>query len=187
MNTLSYGLLALLTANPLTGYELTQGIKPLWRAGHSQIYPLLQSMEEKGFIRHEWIEQSDKPDKKIYTITEEGISVLQEWVRLPAEPAVLRDELHFKLYSLWLTEPDEARALLLQRMEFNRSELQRYNLLIKANEALRDERGETRELKATTFGRYLLLQKRVMAMKSSIEFCEWAIAELERSSPPPAG
>lgn len=111
--------------------------------------------------------------------------MLQEWVKLPAEPAVLRDELHFKLYSLWLTEPEEAKTLLQQRAAFNRSELDRYNLLIKANEALRDERGETRELKATTFGRYLLLQKRVMAMKASIEFCEWAIGELERGSLPP--
>lgn len=187
MNTLSYGLLALLTANPLSGYELTQGIKPLWRAGHSQIYPLLQSMEQKGYIRHERIEQTDKPDKKIYTITEEGIGMLQQWVKLPAEPAVLRDELHFKLYSLWLTEPEEAKALLRQRAEFSRSELDRYNLLIKANEALRDERGETRELKATTFGRYLLLRKRVMAMQSSIEFCEWAIEELERNGPLPEG
>lgn len=64
MNTLSYGLLALLTANSLSGYELTQSIKPLWRAGHSQIYPLLVSMEQKGYISYERIEQSDKPDKK---------------------------------------------------------------------------------------------------------------------------
>lgn len=64
MNTLSYGLLALLSANSLSGYELTQNIKPLWRAGHSQIYPLLMSMEQQGYITFKLIEQTDKPDKK---------------------------------------------------------------------------------------------------------------------------
>ncbi len=51
--------------------------------------------------------------------------------------------------------------------------------MLKANEVLRDERGETRELKATTFGRYLLIRKRVLDMESSIQFCEWALEELE--------
>lgn len=96
-----------------------------------------------------------------------------------AEPPVLRDELHFKLYSLWLSNPKEAKDLLLKRAEFCKSELERYKVLLKANEVLRDERGETRELKATTFGRYLLIHKRVLDMESSIQFCEWALEELE--------
>lgn len=107
MNTLSYGLLTLLSANSLSGYELTQNIKPLWRAGHSQIYPLLMSMEQQGFISYQLIQQSDKPDKKEYSITEAGLEQLQKWVETPAEPPVLRDELHFKLYSLWLSKPEE--------------------------------------------------------------------------------
>ncbi|WP_339803620.1 PadR family transcriptional regulator [Paenibacillus sp. FSL R5-0744] len=179
MNTLSYGLLALLSANSLSGYELTQNIKPLWRAGHSQIYPLLMSMEQQGYISYQLIEQSDKPDKKEYSITEAGIEQLRNWVETPAEPPVLRDELHFKLYSLWLSKPEEAKELLQKRAEFCKSELERYKVLLKANEVLRDERSESRELKATTFGRYLLIQKRVLDMESSIQFCEWALEELE--------
>lgn len=179
MNTLSYGLLALLTANSLSGYELAHDIKPLWRAGHSQIYPLLMNMELKGYISHTVVEQSDKPDKKIYTITEAGLAKLREWVETPAESPVLRDELHFKLYSLWLARPKEALNLLQKRAEFCRSELARYNLMIQANEALCAERGESRELSATTFGRYMLLRKRVMDMESSIAFCEWAMGEME--------
>lgn len=179
MNTLSYGLLALLSANSLSGYELTQNIKPLWRAGHSQIYPLLVNMEHKGYITYKLIEQSDKPDKKIYTITEAGLDQLRQWVESPAEPPVLRDELHFKLYSLWLSAPKEAHKILQDRAAFCKSELDRYNILLKANENLRDERGESRELKASTFGRYLLLRKRIMDMESSIQFCEWALEELE--------
>jgi PadR family transcriptional regulator AphA len=179
MNTLSYGLLTLLSANSLSGYDLTQNIKPLWRAGHSQIYPLLMSMEQQGYISYKLIEQSDKPDKKVYSITEAGLGQLRQWVETPADHPVLRDELHFKLYSLWLSNPQEAKELLQKRAEFCKSELERYNLLLRANEALRDERGEARELQATTFGRYLLIRKRIMDMESSIQFCEWALVELE--------
>ncbi len=179
MNTLSYGLLALLSANSLSGYELTQSIKPLWRAGHSQIYPLLTNMEQQGYISFKLIEQSDKPDKKVYTITEAGLEQLRQWVELPADHPVLRDELHFKLYSLWLSQPEKAKELLEQRAEFCKSELERYHDLLKGNENLRDERGESRELKASTFGRYLLIRKRILDMESSIQFCEWALVELE--------
>lgn len=181
MNTLSYGLLALLSANSLSGYELTQNIKPLWRAGHSQIYPLLMNMEQQGYITFELIQQTDKPDKKVYSITEAGLEQLRQWVEIPAEPPVLRDELHFKLYSLWLSQPEEAKELLRKRAEFCKSELERYKVLLQANEELCDERGETRELQATTFGRYLLISKRVLDMESSIQFCEWALQALEAS------
>lgn len=181
MNTLSYGLLALLSANSLSGYELTQNIKPLWRAGHSQIYPLLMNMEQQGYITYELIQQTDKPDKKVYSITEAGLEQLRQWVEIPAEPPVLRDELHFKLYSLWLSQPEEAKELLRKRAEFCKSELERYKVLLQANEELCDERGETRELQATTFGRYLLISKRVLDMESSIQFCEWALQALETS------
>lgn len=179
MNTLSYGLLSLLSAKSLSGYELTQSIKPLWQAGHSQIYPLLTNMEQQGYISYKIIEQSDKPDKKEYTITEAGLEQLRQWVEIPADHPVLRDELHFKLYSLWLSEPEEAKALLIKRAEFCKSELERYYILLKDNEALRDKRGETRELKASTFGRYLLIRKRILDMESSIQFCEYALEELE--------
>lgn len=181
MNTLSYGLLALLSANSLSGYELTQNIKPLWRAGHSQIYPLLMNMEQQGYITFELIQQTDKPDKKVYSITKAGLEQLRQWVEIPAEPPVLRDELHFKLYSLWLSQPEEAKELLRKRAEFYKSELERYKVLLQANEELCDERGETRELQATTFGRFLLISKRVLDMESSIQFCEWALQALETS------
>lgn len=180
MNTLSYGLLALLSANRLSGYELTQRIKPFWQAGHSQIYPLLASMEQLGYISFVLIEQQDKPDKKEYTITNKGLEQLKNWVERPAENPVLKDELHFKLYSLWLSEPVKAKELLQQRAVFCLSEVNRYKELLVRNEELCEERGESRELKATTFGRYLLLRKRIMDMETSLQFCEMALVELER-------
>ena len=72
MNTLSYGLLGLLARRESSGYDLMLRIQPFWQAKHSQIYPLLSSMEEKQLLSSHWVQQSDKPDKKIYAITEKA-------------------------------------------------------------------------------------------------------------------
>lgn len=179
MNTLSYGLLSLLSFAPLSGYDLAQKIKPLWQAGHSQIYPLLVSMEQQGYISYKLIKQVDKPDKKEYTITEAGLVQLRQWVETPAEHPVLRDEMHFKLYSLWLSEPEKAKEMLREREEFCMNELHRYKDMLKGNEVLREERSESHEPTATTFGRYLLIRKRIMDMESALQFCKLALEELE--------
>ncbi|ANY67397.1 hypothetical protein BBD42_13615 [Paenibacillus sp. BIHB 4019] len=181
LNTLSYGLLALLSASPLTGYDLAQKIKPLWQAGHSQIYPLLAALEQNGYIAFERIEQQDKPDKKEYSITDKGLTELGRWVELPAENPVLRDELHFKLYGLWLSEPEKAKALLVTREAFCRSELERYDGLMRALEEKRISGKEARKQNARLLGRYLLISKRMMDTRTSLAFCEWAMKELEAS------
>ena len=43
------------------------------------------------------MEQSGKPDKKIYTITEKGFDKLVDWMYKPAGPAVIKDEMMLKL------------------------------------------------------------------------------------------
>jgi len=99
MNTLSYGLLALLARNNSSGYDLMLKIQPFWQAKHSQIYPLLSRMEEQHLLSAEWIQQTDKPDKKIYAITPLGEQRLKEWMQLPAGEPVSRDELVLKAFA----------------------------------------------------------------------------------------
>jgi len=78
---LGYALLTLLARGPLSGYELAQRMKrPLgffWQAQHSQIYPELADLEEQGCVFHQVIVQEDRPQKKLYTITELGRSALK--------------------------------------------------------------------------------------------------------------
>jgi DNA-binding PadR family transcriptional regulator len=91
MNTLSYGLLSLLSHSPLSGYDLMLRIQPFWPAKHSQIYPLLANLEKEEQVTFELVAQSDKPDKKVYSITNKGIDSLREWLSVPASDPVMRD------------------------------------------------------------------------------------------------
>src|SRR6266540_3339697 len=98
MNTLSYGLLCLLTRGSRSGYELMQQIEPFWQANHSQIYPLLAMLEKEGLVQFQLVPQSDKPDKKVYSITSQGEATLQSWIIEPTDGPVIRDELILKTY-----------------------------------------------------------------------------------------
>jgi PadR family transcriptional regulator AphA len=98
MNTLSFGLLCILATDNYTGYELMLKIQPFWQAKHSQIYPLLAALEKDGLVQYEEVVQSDKPDKKIYSITEKGQSELKQWIAQPSAEPVTRDEMLLKAF-----------------------------------------------------------------------------------------
>jgi DNA-binding PadR family transcriptional regulator len=121
MNTLSYALLGLIARQPLSGYDLLQQMRqrvgPLWPVRHSQIYPELSRMEEQGLLIHEVIEQEERPDKKVYSITEAGRETLRQWIAEPSPSDALRDEFLLKVYSLWLAEPEQMVARLRRQQE----------------------------------------------------------------------
>ncbi|OMI10545.1 hypothetical protein BVL54_15285 [Bacillus paralicheniformis] len=64
INTLGYAILSVLGRRPCSGYELVQYLEVVWPAKHSQIYPLLNKMEQEKFLEYEHVEQIGKPDKK---------------------------------------------------------------------------------------------------------------------------
>ncbi|WP_312942408.1 PadR family transcriptional regulator [Oscillibacter sp.] len=82
--SLKYGLLGLLNYNRMTGYDLDKTFKDslflFWQAQTSQIYRELNGMEKQGWLTSEIVFQTDKPNKKLYSITELGKQELQNWL-----------------------------------------------------------------------------------------------------------
>ncbi|MCL2364699.1 MAG: PadR family transcriptional regulator [Defluviitaleaceae bacterium] len=87
--SLKHGLLGLLSLSPQTGYELSKEfaltMKYIWHTKTTQIYTELNSMEQKGWLVSERVIQDDKPNKKIYTITEAGTAEFLNWLLEPGE------------------------------------------------------------------------------------------------------
>lgn len=82
--SLSFALLGLLNYSPMAGYDLKkvfdESINFFWAAHTSQIYRELKNLEQKGCVVSE-ISSSDKgPDKRIYSITDLGLSKFKEWI-----------------------------------------------------------------------------------------------------------
>jgi DNA-binding PadR family transcriptional regulator len=174
MNTLSYGLLGLLARRESSGYDLMLRIQPFWQAKHSQIYPLLSSMEEKQLLSSHWVQQSDKPDKKIYAITEKGMQKLREWMYQPIAPAVTKDELSLRTFCLWLTEIGIAVDIFEDR-RIGYLEKKRYYEQILAGIP-----EDTREIGSKVFSNYVLATKGLMMAETELKWCDWVLELLRQ-------
>jgi len=99
--SLPHGLLGLLRYESRTGYELTKifeaSLNNFWHAQSSQIYRELNRMENKGWVSSESVIQDKRPNKRVYSITEDGHRVFIEWLHEnaplfenPHEPMLMR-------------------------------------------------------------------------------------------------
>lgn len=85
--SLKHGLLGLLNYGPMTGYELSRvfqgSLDFFWQGQTSQIYRELNAMESCGYLASERVMQTDKPNKRVYSITDDGRRELIKWLSSP--------------------------------------------------------------------------------------------------------
>jgi DNA-binding PadR family transcriptional regulator len=85
--SLDYAILGFLNYHPYTGYDLKKifdtSIRHFWPADQSQIYRTLAKLTDEGKVEMEKIQQDDRPDRKVYHITDAGRAALREWVAGP--------------------------------------------------------------------------------------------------------
>ncbi|CAB1250764.1 PadR family transcriptional regulator [Ruminococcaceae bacterium BL-6] len=102
--SLKHGLLGLLNYGPMTGYELDRAFRDsldfFWHAQTSQIYRELNAMERLGWLKSEIVVQTDRPNKRRYSITGPGRSELQSWLKesIPDSEFRVRSEFLMKLF-----------------------------------------------------------------------------------------
>ena len=70
-------ILQLLDNHPMHGYEIIVTIRKFYGVtfGASTIYPLLNTMEKKSYIKCQWNMNGERP-KKVYNLTKDGKSLL---------------------------------------------------------------------------------------------------------------
>ncbi len=85
--SLEFAILGFLNYHPYTGYDLKKifdtSVRHFWPADQSQIYRTLARLTEQGYAQVEKIPQEDRPDRKVYTITEAGRAELICWLSGP--------------------------------------------------------------------------------------------------------
>ncbi|WP_285244088.1 PadR family transcriptional regulator [Pseudarthrobacter sp. fls2-241-R2A-127] len=121
--SLRYALLALLTVEPMTGYDLSKrfesSVAYVWHAPDSQIYPELRRMERDGLLTGEEIPWGPNSRKTQYRITAAGIAALREWMNTPLEYSRERDPVHLKAAYLELADPKAARAHMQAHIDYH--------------------------------------------------------------------
>lgn len=85
--SLDHAILGFLNYHPYTGYDLKKifdsSVQHFWSADQSQIYRTLNRLTEQGFAEMEKVPQEDRPDRKVYHITEAGRAELMGWLAGP--------------------------------------------------------------------------------------------------------
>ena len=80
LNMLDVHLLRLVQNQPLWGYKIKKDIATIFnlKIGHGLLYPTLNDLEEKGFLKSQKQTKSGRA-RKVYTITENGQKYIKSY------------------------------------------------------------------------------------------------------------
>ena len=95
-------LLALLAKEPAHGYELKLALEQTFGQAYpspniGQVYVTLKRLEQDGLVRSQDVEQTTRPNKRVYELTPAGRKALNTWVDEPSDGPRIRDEFFIKL------------------------------------------------------------------------------------------
>lgn len=120
--SLRYALLALLSVEPMTGYDLAKRFESsvafVWHAPDSQIYPELRKMAKDGLLQAEEVAWGPRGKKTQYRITPEGRAAFRDWMNTPLEYTRERDPVHLKAAYLEWAEPESAKAHMRAHIDY---------------------------------------------------------------------
>ena len=176
---LSHSILATLVgrAKPLSGYDLAKEFNSsvgfFWKTTHQQIYRELARLEKEGMLTSEIIRQNDRPDKKIYSITDPGRAHLVEWIAQPSMPTPIKEDMLVKLYVGFLVPREMIIGELEQLREIHVERLRLYN------EYERKYFPDVKKLHTKGKYRYLNLRSGINFESSHINWCNEAIEFLK--------
>ena len=112
--SLQNAILVLLETEEGSGYDLLKRFKGrmgyFWSASHQQIYQQLKKMNEQSLIHCHLDKQDGKPDRKVYSVTDEGRQSLLDWINKPIKSSKVNDALLLKLYAGHMVDPSVIKA-----------------------------------------------------------------------------
>jgi PadR family transcriptional regulator, regulatory protein AphA len=114
--SLNHAILGFLRYGPQTGYDLKKvfdvSVRHFWPAQQSQIYQSLGKLTEEGLIECEVISQDDRPNKKLFHITEDGRAELLRWLAAPIAGRPVRAQFLIQIFFAGCLSDSEILSLL---------------------------------------------------------------------------
>lgn len=114
--SIQHAILGFLSWRPLTGYDLKKLFADseffYWSGNSNQIYRTLVQLHKEGLVTRKVEHQENYPDRKVYTLTDEGRAVLRAWAASAPELPELRHAFLVQLAWADLLPPQELDALL---------------------------------------------------------------------------
>lgn len=122
--TLEYILLGLLEGDPQHGYALYQKLQDarelsrIWHVKRSKVYYLLDVLADEGLLTSRVIAAEQYPDRKVFSLTDQGRKAFQSWFRSPVRTGrAMRVSFLSRLYFALRENPAEALRLINKQIE----------------------------------------------------------------------
>ena len=173
-------LLALLYQHAMHGYELGKQLNLIvsaeWDVKPGQIASTLKRLKEANLVDYDVEPTDDAPDRKVYSITPEGLDELRDWYLTPeVRDYRLGDAFYIKLVLSLIDGPvSPEQVLMVQRREL-------YQQLHEVTDMRRQVDPKTQ------LPWLMLLDSAIMHLEADlrwIEMCETRLPDLKQYTPP---
>jgi len=182
--SLEYAILGFLNYHPYTGYDLKKifdsSVRHFWPADQSQIYRTLRNLTGQGFVEMEKVPQDDRPDRKVYSITEAGRAELMKWLSGPPPFGDARNAALIQVFFAGQLSDDEILAKFEGFTAILRAILAQYNQIPAQIVPYQQEISSKRE----HFFWLLTLDNGIRSMQASLEWAENVIEQLKQGKVP---
>ncbi len=179
---LEHAILVSLAEKSASGYELTRrfgrSIGFFWEATHQQIYRTLARMTETGWVTYDVIEQPDRPDKKVYRISNGGQAELARWLAEPLERPADRDGLAVKIRGASLGDLPAVISEIERHRAMHAERLETYRTIEKRDFP------DPAALSGRALHQYLVLRGGIRTEQGRLDWCDEALEALRADNSP---
>ncbi|MEW9700811.1 PadR family transcriptional regulator [Paenibacillus sp. SI8] len=118
-------ILGILMKKSHSGYDIKIVLESVfsyfYNASFGTIYPTLSKMEKEGLITKESVLQEGRPNKNVYSITDEGRNHFKGYMHSPIQPNEFKSDAMIRLYFGEFVEPEAT----IKTLEFGIEKTQR--------------------------------------------------------------
>lgn len=184
--SLEHAILGFLNYRPFSGYDLKKifdtSVRHFWPADQSQIYRTLNRLAEKGLATMDIVEQTDRPDRKEYTITSAGQEELRRWLVTPLPFGDNRSAPLIQVFFAGQLSNQEIIQIYQRVAEFMRLGLQQYDQIPQEMQAYAEYIQSPREF----FFWMQTLEIGKMMARTNLEWIENVIERIQNGEIPEA-
>lgn len=182
--SLDHAILGFLNYSPLSGYDLKKvfdnSVQHFWPADQSQIYRTLARLVEEGWAEMKVIGQTERPDRKVYHITETGRAELLRWLAGPTPERVSRSAALIQVFFIGRLQDEAIRPKFKAYAQTMRTTLAGYEQLSQELVSSQPETCTPRE----HFFWMQTLDLGIRTARVNLEWAENVIAQLKNGSVP---
>jgi DNA-binding PadR family transcriptional regulator len=177
---LRHAVLAALLDGEYSGYQLAKifdvSVSNFWYAVPQQLYAELGRLEREGLVSGRRVVQVDRPNKRVFTVTQAGLEELAAFAAAPARPGSIREDLLVAVQAVDRIDSAPVIAQLDERASVAAAKVALFDRLLREMRGERDEETYLRE--ADRIGPYLTCLRGRRFEQENVDWCREAAAVL---------